>query len=40
MMNTVGRFPIKDGARFAPFMEGGHVFLRQGGFYIETWPIL
>ena len=26
MMSTVGRFPINDGARLAPFTEGGHHF--------------
>ena len=29
MMSTVGRFPINDGARLAPFMEGGHRLISE-----------
>ena len=29
MMSTVGESPIKDGARLAPFTEGGRCFVRE-----------
>ena len=37
MMRMVGRFPIKDGARLAPFMEGGHFSVRDFLCYSGLW---